>query len=216
MVISIVTFGCEAWILTDKDIENLLSFQRFAGKRIQLFKQSSPNSCAYNGLGWSRLMICICVKKLLFIQTVAKMDKGNFLRSIFELRFTTFLENPDECKENAHRSPFYDIFNTCMRYGLLGEVITRLRSDSPIVSKKAWSDIVWGKAWMLEDTFWHPSPGVFAWLIGKSVTEVDFFEACAMWEISGNTINSIYKEVVKRREGIDKTLVIHPIIPGSL
>ena len=38
-------------------------------------------------------------------------------------------------------------------YGLLGEVITRLRSDSPVVSKKAWSDIVWGKAWMLEDAF---------------------------------------------------------------
>ena len=62
IVIPIVTFGCKAWVLLDKDIENLLSFHRFSEKRIQRFKQSSHNSCAFYGLGWSRITTFISIK----------------------------------------------------------------------------------------------------------------------------------------------------------
>ena len=43
VIVSILTFGCDMWILSVKDEEDILSFQRFAGRHIQRFPQRSPN-----------------------------------------------------------------------------------------------------------------------------------------------------------------------------
>ena len=66
IVIPILTFGSELWILTDKDGENLNMFQRYAGRRIQHFPARFPNCSSSYGFGWVRITTYICVKKLLY------------------------------------------------------------------------------------------------------------------------------------------------------
>ena len=39
VVIPTLLFGCEIWVLSYKDKDNLLAFQRYAGRRIQRFPQ---------------------------------------------------------------------------------------------------------------------------------------------------------------------------------
>ena len=41
---------------------------------------------------------------------------------------------------------------------------------------------------------------VLSWMIGKIIDEIDYDEACRVWEISGRTIDTMYKDVIKRRD----------------
>ena len=43
VVVPTVTFGSEVWVNSDRDEELLLAFQRYAGRRIQIFPQRAPN-----------------------------------------------------------------------------------------------------------------------------------------------------------------------------
>ena len=47
MIIPIVTFASELWILSDEDIVIIEGFQRYAGRRIQRFHSRSPNETSY-------------------------------------------------------------------------------------------------------------------------------------------------------------------------
>ena len=60
-----VTFGREVWVNSEKDEELLLTFQRYAGRRVQRFPQRAPNSSSFYGLGWLKLTMYIKVKKLI-------------------------------------------------------------------------------------------------------------------------------------------------------
>ena len=59
MVVPIITFSCELWVLNDNDVRLIKEFQRYAGRRIQRFPYRSPNETSYTGLGWIRLEIFI-------------------------------------------------------------------------------------------------------------------------------------------------------------
>ena len=48
----------------------------------------------------------------------------------------------------------------------------------------------------------HPSD-VLYWILGRYIERLDFEEMLNFWLISGNTVNSIYKEAVKGRSGND-------------
>ena len=69
VVVPTLLFGCELWVLSDKDKDNILAFQRYAGRRIQRFPQRSPNASSYFGLGWMKLTTYVSAKKALFIMT---------------------------------------------------------------------------------------------------------------------------------------------------
>ena len=66
VIIPITTYGSEIWTMTPIDHENLESFKRYAGRRFQRFKGSSPNFSSYYGLGWIGISTYICIKKLMF------------------------------------------------------------------------------------------------------------------------------------------------------
>ena len=51
LIIPVLTYGCELWILKGKDIEILRKFQRQIGRRCQRFPSKSPNHSAYSPLG---------------------------------------------------------------------------------------------------------------------------------------------------------------------
>ena len=66
IVMPIITFGSEIWMISDKDIDSLQNFQRYAGRRVQRFPKKSPSCSSYFGLGWIRIDTYVQIKKLLF------------------------------------------------------------------------------------------------------------------------------------------------------
>ena len=66
VVAPIALFGTELWILNDKSVSLIESFQIYTGKRVQRLFDRSPNSCSFYTLRWLRLERLVEVKKLLF------------------------------------------------------------------------------------------------------------------------------------------------------
>ena len=84
VMVPMITFGSEVWVSSQEDEELLLTFQRYAGRRVQRFPYRSPNSTSFYGLGWLKLTTYIKVKKLLFVLTIIKMEVDFVIRKIFE------------------------------------------------------------------------------------------------------------------------------------
>ena len=61
MVIPIVTFASEIYVMNDEDISQFEDFQTYAGCRIQRFGHNSPRATSYAGLGWIRLELYIYI-----------------------------------------------------------------------------------------------------------------------------------------------------------
>ena len=93
MVVPIITFSCELWVLKDNDIKLLEEFQRYAGRRLQRFPYRSPNETSYTGLGWIRLEIYIYVKKVLFVRSIAVLTEDSIYRQVFAARLTDYMED---------------------------------------------------------------------------------------------------------------------------
>ena len=109
MVVPVVTFACELWIVSDEDIKLLDDFQAYAGRRIQRFKQCSTRATSLVGLGWIRLEIYVYIKKLLFIRTIAMLADESIYKSVFFRRFIEFNQNRAVSRENLLHSPAFDI-----------------------------------------------------------------------------------------------------------
>ena len=154
VVVPIITFGFETWVVSDTDKDNLLSFQRFAGRRVQRLSYKSPNSTSYFGLGWTRLTTYIHVKKLLFVLTIIKLNGEHFCRKAFVLRLSSYLEKRPNSEEDKLRSPYHDLFNTCARYNLLDALCGMVYNTGRMYSKREWSKTCWERAWESEDNYW--------------------------------------------------------------
>ena len=154
IVIPTLTFGSEIWSISDKDVENLQKFQRYAGRRVQRFPKRSPVSTSFYGLGWLRIETYIQVKKLLFLLTILCMDRGNRIRMIYDKRIAGYLSDRGRSKVNKNLSPIFEMLNTSVRFGLLNTILEMSYDYIPIMSKKKWSYKVWQIAWMLDDCYW--------------------------------------------------------------
>ena len=154
VIIPIMSFGCELWILSDKDKENIMAFERMAGRRIQRFQKRSLNLTSFYGLGWIRLTSFIMVKKLLFVLTILRMKVDNVVRRILVHRAIEYQRNPGKCRENKYNSPISDILNAAYRLGLLNTVFAMINGTKDIYGKSRWSEYVWAQAWKLDDAYW--------------------------------------------------------------
>ena len=155
VVMPTVSFGSEVWVLSEGDKELLNSFQTYAGKRIQRFPQRSPNTSSSYGLGWLKITSYIQVKQLLFVRTILKLDPENVIRKIFELRLKVFYDNVEVCRRNRYRSPIFNMLDVAIIFGVLNSIKEMTDGLIPIASKKAWSTLIWDRAWKLEDANWH-------------------------------------------------------------
>ena len=153
MVVPVLTYGAEIWYLNDEDIDNILSFQRFAGRRVQRFPHRTPRSSSFYGLGRIRLTTFILIKKLLFVLSIITLEVDNVIRKVFCNSVESFTSNIEQCRRNAYRSPVYEICKSCEKFGLLNMVISILKGDTPIPSKRKWSELVWRKGWELDDNY---------------------------------------------------------------
>ena len=153
MIVPIVTYGCELWILKENDIESLDKFQRYAGRRIQRFPPHSPNEACFRGLGWMRLENFIYGKKLIFIRTILIMDDTCIYKSVLKIRAIQFNENIRSGMINEGDSPMFDRLRISIIFGLY-EVVMNMIINSHRYSKEGWKKLVFGRAWEVEDNDW--------------------------------------------------------------
>ena len=183
LVVPIVTFSCELWVLNDEDVMLLEDFQAYAGRRIQRFRQNSPRATSYVGLGWIRLEIFIYVKKMLFIRTIAVMCENSIYRRIFMHRYLEYERNMELRNENRLQSPTFDILRISNIFGLYNEV-GRMLHGTVLYSKKQWKDMVWEKAWYLENQDWHFRTNLFNSTKYISAT-IDSVKTLIWWQVGG-------------------------------
>ena len=123
LIVPIVTFASELWVLKDQDLEIIDKFQKYAGRRVQRLPPFSPNETSFAPLGWMRLENLIYVKKMLFVRTVLVLEKDSIYRVIFVKRTMKFMENIPESIANQHDSPVFDILKMALVFGLIDDIM---------------------------------------------------------------------------------------------
>ena len=116
------------------------------GRRIQRFPSRSPNCSSFFGLGWARITTYILVKKLLFAMSILRLDNQNIVQQVFVKKVKLFHEN-EVLRINENRSPTFDILNCAVKAGVYNILYEITIDDAPVVSKCAWSKLIWSKAW---------------------------------------------------------------------
>ena len=154
IVMPIITFGSEIWMISDNDIDSLQNFQRYAGRRVQRFPKKSPSCSSYFGLGWIRIDTYVQIKKLLFVLTMISMEANNMLRIVFNERVKQYINNNDLGRRNFHNSPIFEMLNVAARFGLLQQILEMTLGNAEVFSKPAWSKLVWERGWNLDDLCW--------------------------------------------------------------
>ena len=160
MVVPIITFSCELWVLNDNDVKLLEDFQRYAGRRMQRFPYRSPIETSYTGLGWIRLEIFIYVKKVLYVRGIAILPDDVIYKQIFVYRLSQYEANKTVSSENKYLSPIFDIIRIVDLFGLykeMKEMLTGVR----FYSKSQWKEVVWKRAWDIDNQDWEIRSSLF-------------------------------------------------------
>ena len=150
IIIPIVTYGSELWVLKGDEIEELRKFQRYIGRRCQRFPKRSPNYSAYTPLGWLSIDRLIQIKKLIFLRTILVSEDDDICKRILIARATEFSANMALGRINEFSSPIYDILNTSIQADLY-EICMRMIVVGCQYSKQEWRKIVWERIWSKED-----------------------------------------------------------------
>ena len=150
IIVPIVTYGCELWVLKGEEIEELRKFQRYIGRRCQRYPKRSPNYSAYTPLGWMSIDRVIQAKKMLFLRTMLIAEDMDISKQILNSRATEFSENLGICRRNEFSSPIYDILNTSIHLEMY-DTCMRMIIGGCYYSKSEWKDIVWRKVWAKEE-----------------------------------------------------------------
>ena len=156
IIMPIVSYGAELWVLQPDEIEILRKFQRYIGRRCQRFPKRSPISSAVNPLGWISIDRYIKVKKLLFLRTILVMQEGCVCKRILVARVGIYRDNPNRCVTNENSSPIFDILNACLDFGILDKCLNMIDRGCPY-SKLEWKEYIWDLAWRMEDVDYNNS-----------------------------------------------------------
>ena len=151
VVIPTLCFGCEIWILKQRDIAMLVGFQKYAAKRIQRFHPRAYNATSTVCLGWLHIVRFINVKKILFIRTIFAMDDRIPIKQVFKQKVERHLEG-ELPVANPYDSPINDLINVCHRYGMMGHMTDFI--NGRMISKSKWRELAWRAAWVEELDEW--------------------------------------------------------------
>ena len=154
IIIPILTFGSELWVLNQSDTEKLEKFQRYSGRRLQRFHFKSPNISSYKSLGWMGICRFIQAKKLIFWRTIAVMDENSVLKRMVVNRSAEYTDNIGKHSPNVNYSSVFDIHNISADFGLMKECLEVLNGIK-VYNKLQWKNLVWSRAWDLEDRAWE-------------------------------------------------------------
>ena len=65
-----------------------------------------------------------------------------------------FCEDKESGRMNRFNSPIFNILDTAVVFGVFSSILEMAEGNIPIVSKRAWSHLVWDRARRLEDANW--------------------------------------------------------------
>ena len=150
IVVPIVTYGSEVWVLSSSEVEDLRAFQRYVGRRCQRYPKRSPNYSAYVPLGWMSIHRVIQVKKLMFLRTILVMEDNDICKRILVHRAEEFCNNIEIGRRNEFCSPIFDILSTSIQVDLF-DIYMRMVRTGCTFSKAEWRKKVWEKVWLKED-----------------------------------------------------------------
>ena len=150
IIVPIVTYGCETWVLSSNEISELRKFQRYVGRRCQCFPKRSPNFGAYTSLGWMSLDRVVQVKKLMFLRTILVMEDDDICKRILVTRARVFADNIEAARLNINCSPIFDILSVSIQVGLY-DTCMRMINTGCYYSKEEWKKTVWEKVWLREE-----------------------------------------------------------------
>ena len=150
IVVHIVTYGSEVWVLKSDEVGSLRRFQRYVGRKSQRFHQHSRNFSAYAPFGWISLEKVVYVNKLLFFRSICVMKDNTPCKRILISCVNSF--NADRAKGtlNLCNTPIYELCNIASRVNLLDTCLNMVLNGH-YYGKKLWSRMVWEKVWILED-----------------------------------------------------------------
>ena len=151
VVVPTLLFGCEVWVIKNKDIDIIQAFQRYAARRLQRFHTRSLNSTCYLCLGWMDLVTIIKVRKIIFLRSVFVMEDHAPLKRILIERVREF--NEGQYDDNKYDSPMKQMLQYCNDFNLLENIYDM--SNGNIPSKELWKRKVWERAWENEQAIWE-------------------------------------------------------------
>ena len=137
IIIPILTYGSEMWVLKGHEIEELRKFQRCIGRRCQRFPKRSPNHSAYASLGWLSIDRYIQIKKMLFIRSITVMDQGDVCRQILVARTNEFIQNMQKHRLNEFDSQIFDLLDVSIRLGIYDKCMQMILNGH-YYSKEGW------------------------------------------------------------------------------
>ena len=144
VVIPTLCFGCEAWLLKERDKVLLLAFQRYAARRIQRLHPRSLNATSTVCLGWMDIVNYVKARKVIFIRTIFCMEDHAPLKRVLLERVREYGVHDG----NPYESPIIQILHICHEFDLLHQV--QEMGIGRVYSKGEWKRLVWKKAWEIE------------------------------------------------------------------
>ena len=136
VIMPILCFGCEIWVIKRRDEELLAAFQRYAARRIQRLHTRSVNITSFFCLGWMSIVNYINALKMIFLRSIIVMRDHMPIRRIFINRVNEFIEGQD----NPFESPIIHNLQICADFGLLDTVKNMIGGNVP--SKVIWRNLV--------------------------------------------------------------------------
>ena len=101
-----------------------------------------------------RLERYIQVKKMLFIRAILALANDALSRVIFCERATDYFRNERGFGDVQQFSVVHDLLNIAYLFNM-SEVVRNMVERDHMYSKDKWKNMVWTRAWDLEDVFWQ-------------------------------------------------------------
>ena len=127
VIIPILCFGCEIWVVKKKDEALLEAFQRYAARRLQRFHTRSVNITSFVCLGWMNIVNYIRARQVIFLRSILVMNENMPIRRILENRVNEYNVGGD----NPYDSPILHILEICADYDLLDNIRDMLQGNVP-------------------------------------------------------------------------------------
>ena len=151
VIIPILCFGSEIWVLKKRDIEILNGFQRYAARRLQRLPDRSLNATCIACMGWMNIINYIRARQVVFIRSIFSMLDHMSIKRILIERVKEFRDNVT----NQYDSPLLNILQVCKDMGLEEHIYSMARGN--LLSKTQWKRLVWQRAWTIEQNEWSDS-----------------------------------------------------------
>ena len=141
IIMPIVTYGSELWVMHQGKTELLRKSQRYTGRRCQKFPKKSPNYSSYYSLGWISIDRFIKVKKLLFLRSIIIMPHDAICKQILVARAAHCNNDVQKRTRIEHSSPIFKILNVCNEFDILEMFLAMIENGSHM-SKIEWKEFM--------------------------------------------------------------------------